>query len=195
MLRRRTVSYRSRVAVSEALRSAMLGRLRSLARNERAILMRVSAIGRDFDFRIAVAAARCAEPTVRCALERARDLQILVALETDRYGFRHALTREIVYGELLSGQIRPLHRRIARTLEAAFESGEPVLEALAYHAWTGGFTQRGIRYNELAGDNAVAVHARKDARNYYSRARSLTEIDSSGYSRLTRKLYALDDVG
>lgn len=195
MLRWRVLSYRSRVPAPEALRSIMLRRLRSLERNERAILMRVSAIGRDFDFRIAVAAARRAEATVRSALERARDLQILVALETDRYAFRHALTREIVYGELLGGQIRPLHRRIARTLETAFESGEPVLEALAYHAWTGGLTQRGIRYNELAGDNAVAVHARKDARNYYSRARSLTEIDSSEYSRLTRKLYALDDLG
>jgi predicted ATPase len=170
----------------------MLRRLRSLESDERAILMRVSAIGREFDFHVAVAAAGCAEATVRLALERARDLQILVALEADRYAFRHALTREIVYGELLHGQVRPLHRRIARTLEAAFEAGEPVLEALAYHAWTGGYTQRGIRYNELAGDNAVAVHARKDARNYYSRARSLSEIDSSEYSRLTRKLCALE---
>jgi predicted ATPase len=191
MLRWRAVSYRSRVSVPEALRSTMLRRLRSLERNERAILMRVSAIGRDFDFRIAVAAATCADATVRSALERARCLQILVALEGDRYSFRHALTREIVYGELLSGQVRPLHRRIARTLEAAVESGEPALEALAYHAWTGGYMLRGIRYNELAGDNAVAVHAHKDARNYYSRARSLTEIDSSEYARLTKKLCAL----
>jgi predicted ATPase len=180
-----SVSYGSQVPVPEALRSTMLRRLRSLESDERAILMRVSAIGREFDFHVAVAAAGCAEATVRLALERARDLQILVALEADRYAFRHALTREIVYGELLHGQVRPLHRRIARTLEAAFEAGEPVLEALAY-------TQRGIRYNELAGDNAVAVHARKDARNYYSRARSLSEIDSSEYSRLTRKLCALE---
>jgi predicted ATPase len=192
MLQSRAVSYPSRVPVPEVLRSTMLRRFRSLERDQRAIVMRVSAIGRDFDFRIAVAAAGCAEATVRCALERARGLQILVALEADRYSFRHALTREIVYGELLSGQVRPLHRRIAKTLEAAFESGEPVLEALAYHAWTGGYTHRGIRYNELAGDNAVALHACKDARNYYSRARSLTEIDSSEYSRLTKKLCALE---
>ena len=111
MLQSRAVSYPSRVPVPEVLRSTMLRRFRSLERDQRAIVMRVSAIGRDFDFRIAVAAAGCAEATVRCALERARGLQILVALEADRYSFRHALTREIVYGELLSGQVRPLHRR------------------------------------------------------------------------------------
>jgi predicted ATPase len=192
MLQSHVASYPRRVPVPDALRAIMLQRVRSLERDERAILMRVSAIGLDFDFRIAVSAARCGEATVRSALERAKDLQILVALEIDRYAFRHALTREIIYGELLSGQVRPLHRRIARTLEKAFEAGEPVLEALAYHAWTGGYTRRGVRYNELAGDNAVAVHARKDARNYYSRARSLTEIASSEYSRLTRKLCALE---
>ena len=187
--------YRSRVSIPEALRAIVLRRLRRLERNERAILMRASAIGRDFNFRIAVAAAGYAEATVRSALERARGLQILVALEADRYSFRHALTREIVYGELLGGQVRPLHRRIARTLEAAFESGEPVLEALAYHAWTGGDTRRGIRYNELVGDNAAAVHAHEDARNYYSRARSFTEIDSYVYWRLTEKLCALGELG
>src|SRR5579863_8937405 len=153
--------------------------------------MRASAIGRDFEFRIAVAAAGCAEATVRSALERARALQILVSLEADCYSFRHSLMREIVYGELLGGKVRPLHRRIARTLEAAFESGEPVLEALAYHAWSGGDGRRGVRYNELAGDNAAAVHADEDARTYYGRARSLTEIDSCGYARLTAKLGTL----
>lgn len=180
--------------VPAALRASVLRRLRALEIIEREILLRASAIGREFDLALAVAAADRADEAVHAALERARALQFLEALAADRYSFRHALTREIIYGELLGEHIPPLHRRIAKALEVAFEAGEPVLEALAHHAWTGRDARRGLRYNELAGDNAAAVHAYEDARRYYRRARSLIEIGSLGYGRLTEKLRAFGEV-
>lgn len=186
--------YGSDVSIPDALRATVLRRLRRLERIERAILMRASVVGRHFDLLTVVATADHSEATVRTALASASSLQLVVAWHRDRYSFRHALTHEIIYAEFLNGRIRPLHARIARRLERTLRRGEPVLDELAYHAWAAGDAKRALRYNELAGDGAVAVHARDDARQYYIRARSLIEIGSRGYSRLTEKLNTIDGV-
>jgi predicted ATPase len=179
------------VQIPEALRSTVRRRLQSLDRYARAVIMRASVVGRDFDLHVVAATATRPPADVRSALERACSLQLLFESGCDRYSFRHALTRDIIYAELLETRVRPLHRRIARVLERAHDSQEIPLEELAYHSWAGGDARRALRYNELAGDNAAAVHAREDARQYYSRARSLTEIDSAAYYRLTQKLRAI----
>jgi predicted ATPase len=135
----------------------------------------------------------CTEEQVREALERACTLELIAADEAgcDGYSFRHALTRDVIYAELITGRTRPVHRRIARALERIAASSDVAIDDLAYHSWAAGDVRRGVRYNELAGDRAAVVHAEDDARTYYGRARGLIAVDSSGYARLTKKLSAL----
>lgn len=178
--------------IPDALRATVLRRLWRLERTDRALVMRASVIGREFDVHVLAAVAVGLEERVLVALERACTLQILVPCGESRYSFRHALTQDIIYAEFIDGRTRPIHRRIARVLERRLRCGEPVLEALAHHAWAAGDFRRAIRYNELAGDEAAAVHAYDDARKHYTRARSAVEIGSLGYSRLTLKLNAAD---
>lgn len=182
--------YGSSMPIPDLLRSTVVRRLRSLDRVARDVVMRASAVGPRFDLRIVVATTTRSVADVRAALERACLLELVTAAGSDRYAFRHALLRDIIYSELLHGRVRPLHRRIARALERMRCSGEVPVEEIAYHSWAGGDWARGLRYNELAGDNAAGAHAREDAQRYYSRARSLTEIDSPAYCRLTQKLEA-----
>jgi predicted ATPase len=155
--------------------------------------MRASVIGRRFDLCVLLATSTCSEVQVRAALERACSLQLIVVDEPScgRYSFRHALTRDIIYAEFLTVRVRPLHRRIARALECTVPPGVVTLENLAYHSWAAGDARRALLYNELAGDNAAAVHAHDDARKYYTRARSLIDVDSLVYARLTEKLRAM----
>ena len=169
-------------------------RLRRLDRVARAVVLRASVIGQRFDLRATLAISAFGESQVRAALAQACRLQILESADGRRFWFRHALTRDVVYAELQAERIRPLHRRLARFLETMHESGESVLEALAHHAWAGADERRALRYNELAGDRAVAVHAGAEACKYYARARSTTEIDSSDYARLTNKLRAIEET-
>lgn len=164
--------------------------MRRLDRVARAILMRAAVIGRRFSVSVLAVTASCSESKVRAALDEACGLQ-LTAAETptcEFYVFRHALTRDIIYAELPIAHIRPFHRSIAQALERARSSGSASLEDLAYHSWAAGDVARALRYNELAGDNAANVHAQVDARAYYIRARSLLEVDSLEYERLTKKL-------
>ena len=179
------------------VRATVLRRLLRMERSDRAIIMRASVVGRSFSLRILVASAPCSEAKVREALQRAYAHQLIVVGDDmgERYAFRHALVREIIYAEFVSAATRPLHRRIAAALERSLGSVDASLEDLAYHAWAGGDVKRTLRYNELAGDKAAAVHARDDARTYYGRARSASEFDSPGYARLTAKLQAVEDGG
>ncbi len=164
-------------------------------REARAILMRAAAIGRRFSVSVLTATASCSESKVRAALEEARGLQLTAAENPtcEFYVFRHALTRDIIYAELPRARIRPFHRSIARALERARAAGDASLEDLAYHSWAAGDAARALRYNELAGDNAATFHAQDDARTYYIRARSLLEVDSRAYQRLTTKLRAIGE--
>jgi len=150
--------------------------------------MRASVVGRHFDIDVVSAASDRPHAQVRAAIERAACLQLVVATSRERYSFRHALTRDIVYAEALAARLRPVHRRITRALEESTRRGTELLEELAYHAWASGDAERTLLYNELAGDNAASVHALEDACRYYRRARSLLDVDTATYSRLTRKL-------
>jgi predicted ATPase len=182
------------VVIPELVRATVLRRLMRMQRSDRAIVMRASVIGRRFSLGILVATVPCSEPKVRQALEGARQHQLVVAGDgAERYAFRHALIREIIYGEFISAATRPLHRRIVAALERSLGSDDATLEDLAYHAWAGGDAKRTLRYNELAGDKAASVHARDDARTFYGRARSASEFDSPGYVRLTAKLRTVED--
>ena len=159
-------------------------------RSERAVVMWASVIGLRFDLTTLVEAAAWDESRVRGALERACALALVEpsAAEGNQFCFRHALVRDIIYSEFVSTRVRVLHRRIARALQRTAPEGAAPLADLAYHYWAGGDARRALRYNELAGDGAAALHARADARMFYTRALGLVEPDSPSYARLEKKL-------
>jgi predicted ATPase len=177
------------VRIPDAVRSSVVRRIRYLGPIDRAIVMRASVIGSRFDLDLLVALGKFPEDRVRAALERAAGLQLIVAdVGRERFAFRHALTRVILYDEFLAGRARPLHRRIARVLEDARRAGGAALDDLAYHSWAAGDVPRAVVYNESAGDEAAALHAYENAALHYRRARSLMEVDSTAYARLSQKL-------
>jgi predicted ATPase len=181
------------VVIPDAVRSTVLARMQRLDAAARAVVMRASVIGRRFDLAILVATASSPEARVRSALESAERLQLIVRDGAgERFSFRHALTRDIVYAELQALGVRPLHRRIVRALERAAACDDVPLEDLAYHAWAAVDARRALRYNERAGDAAAALHAVADARTHYARARSVVDVDSAPFLRLSEKLRGLD---
>ena len=181
------------MSIPDAIRSAVLERIRRLDRTQRGVVLCASLIGRRFDLSLLTAAVTCSEEQVRAALERACALQLIVADDSvsESYAFRHALTHDVIYAELITARTRPVHRRIARALERIAASSDVSVDDLAYHFWAAGDVRRAVRYNELAGDHAAGVHAKDEARTYYDRARALIEVDSLAYARLTEKLDAL----
>lgn len=195
MPRRGAASYRLGVAVPHAIRAMVLRRMRCMRREERAVILRAAAIGPCFDLQLLAATvpASVAGAGVRAALERACELQLIVAEDAaaGRYRFRHAITQDIVYSELQKVCTGRLHRRIARALERRGVAAALRLEDVAYHFWAGGDAARALYYNELAGDKAAAIHAPDDARRFYERAQSLLAAGTPAYERLAAKMGTL----
>lgn len=173
-------------AIPEALRASVLDRVRRLDRRSRAILLCASVIGRRFDVGVLAATAARAPAEIRAALTCACTLQLLEADGGgERFLFRHALTRDVLYAELLAARTRPLHRRIARALELAPGAA---IEDVAYHWWAAGDRRRGFHANEQAGDRAAEIHANGVALVHYARALTLADPDSEPYARLSEKI-------
>jgi predicted ATPase len=157
------------------------------------MVLRAAAIGREFDCDLLAEASGVTKARVRAALRAASAQHLIEPVEEvpGGYRFRHALTREAVYGELIAEQLRPLHRAIGAALErlASRRSTEP--EELAYHWWAAGDPDRGAFYNEAAGDRAAAVHAAGQAIDAYRRALDVLPARSPVRARLEEKIGAL----
>jgi predicted ATPase len=91
----------------------------------------------------------------------------------DHFSFRHALTRQAVYAELLAGERRALHRTIAETIEQhAFPSSilDAQLVDLAYHFYEGGIWSKAVEYGQRAGERALILYAPRAAIEHFTRA-------------------------
>jgi predicted ATPase len=187
--------YVEPVPVSEAVAAALLQRLRRLNRAEREVLLIAAVIGRRFRCAVLSAATALEEERVREALDKVCALQLVVRESSsgDWYAFRHALIRDVAYEEFVATRVRPIHRRIARALERCAGAEGISLDDLAYHSWLARDVVRGRRYNEMAGDRAVAAFADAQARVYYARAREFAVQVSDQYRRLSSKLLGLND--
>jgi DNA-binding CsgD family transcriptional regulator/tetratricopeptide (TPR) repeat protein len=168
------------------VRTTLLERLRPFDESERRVVAQAAVIGRSFGLGL-LAATLDAEPAeILPALRRARDFQLVEEVKPDLFRFRHGLTRDAIYREFLGAELLPRHRTIGLALEAT-NSDEGSLEALAYHWWAAKEPTKATRYNELAGDAAVKVHAHEDAIAFYERA---LEFDMNTLERgsLVRKI-------
>ncbi|MBC5809561.1 MAG: AAA family ATPase, partial [Candidatus Eremiobacteraeota bacterium] len=162
--------------LSRSIQALIADRVANLKDGERHVLMHAAVLGQRFDAEILAQVLACPIESLAPALRRARELNLLVEETGSRssFHFRHALTREALYGRQLALTLRPLHERIARTLEALTD-GEDRLDELAYHWWQAVCPQRARHYNELAAFGALRLCAYADAIVYLERTISLTD--------------------
>jgi tetratricopeptide (TPR) repeat protein len=97
--------------------------------------------------------------------------QLVVEESADRFAFRHALTREALYGQLLVRERQILHGQLAQAIEQIHaDSLEAHLEALAYHAYEAARWQMALDYAQRAGEKALALYAPHAAIEQFTRA-------------------------
>ena len=157
--------------IPTTLRASVRERFLALAESDRDILVHAAVIGRRFSASF-LARLMGREPRAMfAALRHARDQQLIIEegdAEGDLFAFRHALTRETIYAELLRAEARALHGRIAHVLGTE----DPLdLSVVAEHSWRARDGSEGV-WNERAADAALAVHAHADAVIGFERAHS-----------------------
>lgn len=156
--------------VPSSIRIAVRERFSALTETDQAILLHAALIGRRFSARFVASFSGHDLLAVYAALRRARELQLVVEQpgeEADAFAFRHALTREAIYEQMLRAETQLMHAKVAQALAA---EASPDVAAIADHLWRAGDAQAAARWSERAGDDAYAVFAYADAARAYERA-------------------------
>jgi DNA-binding CsgD family transcriptional regulator/tetratricopeptide (TPR) repeat protein len=166
-------------ALPISIRSTILARVAQLGPAEREVLDYAAVLGLRVDLEILSRIMERDKRAVERSLRRLRDVQLLVAgASNSDFRFRHAVTRQTIYDELLAVDAHDLHVQIVTTLETDFDPAEH-LDELAYHAWKASLRQPTLRYSERAGDAALGLAAHVQAATYYQRALAVATDDET----------------
>ena len=87
-----------------------------------------------------------------------------------RYGFRHALYQEVLYGRIGSGRRMRCHRAIGMRLEAGYGAQVAQIAAtLAVHFERGHDAERAVRYRQQAAEKAPQRPAHQEVLQHLTR--------------------------
>ena len=173
LLKRALTTERPAKTLPISIRAIILERLASLDSEARLVLERAALVGPTFAAATLSLVSERSVESLGAILTRLRDLDLIVDDgAAARFRFRHALTRDAIYGEIPAAEARRAHAEIARTL-AALPDADDRLDELAYHSAEGGLATEACDFNERAGERAMALHAAGHAAAYFRRALEL----------------------
>ncbi|MDQ3097756.1 MAG: hypothetical protein M3Q61_06275, partial [Chloroflexota bacterium] len=150
-------------------REAVRTRIEKLTPEAQATLSAAAAIGLRSSFDLLRTVRSLSEPDLEGHLREAIDQQLVVELggRTDEYGFRHALTKEVVYDDLMVRERKRLHRAVADALMAD-PRAEPAL--VAHHLIAAADHEAAVPHLLEAAQRAYRAFAPRDAAAHYEKA-------------------------
>jgi DNA-binding CsgD family transcriptional regulator/tetratricopeptide (TPR) repeat protein len=165
-----------RVRVPRTAVEAVRRRLAALTVPARGVASVAAVAGRRFDFELLQTLTSHDEKELLSLVKELIAAQLVVEESADRFAFRHALTREAIYAELLARERVSLHREVAVALERSNAASlDAIAEALEYHAWEAGDWERAATYAARAAHHALALSAPREAIAHLGRAFSASE--------------------
>ena len=155
------------------LRDSLMARLDRL-RTAKNVAQLGAVIGRQFSYELMKALMDYEERQLQNELDlliRAELIHQRGQLPSTTYMFKHALVQEVAYESLLRRRRQYLHGVVAQAIEALNDTHTAdQANLLAYHYARSLHQDKAITYALLAGDQAVRLHARAEARSYYEQA-------------------------
>jgi predicted ATPase/DNA-binding CsgD family transcriptional regulator len=170
-----------------SLENVLLSRVQVLSDDAQATLRIVASASGPVEHELLAAVTDLPEPELLAALRAAVAHQVLVpdpASET--YAFRHALTQEALYGDLLPGERAQLHAAFARALAEHPGVGDPAHSAarLAFHWVRAHDPAHALPAAMEAGLQSQAAYGFADARRHFEMVLELWEQVAEPEERL-----------
>ena len=155
--------------VPKNLREVVMARVSALGETERRLLRLASVGGPLVDPSVLARVAEADPDWLQDRLRHLVDRHHLVVIR-DEIAFRHALSQEVIYGELLPGERTALHRSYADHLQslAPGRTGE-----IAHHLLLAGDHDAAFLASVAAGDDAARRGAQSEALTQYERSLDL----------------------
>ena len=149
-----------------SITDAVLAKAVGLAPETRALIDQVSVADGGMSHELLAVTVALPEADLLAAVRAAVDSGLLVS-DGEGYAFGHALIRQVIYTQILPGERRLLHRRLAEAL-ADRPGSDPGL--LARHWHLAGSQDRAAAAAVLAARHAVSVRAYPEAAKNYALA-------------------------
>jgi predicted ATPase len=154
--------------IPRTVQVAVRQRADRLSANAQRLLTLAAVTGRRFDFDLLQRLTSYDEATLLWAIKELIAAQLVVEESADMFAFRHALTREALYAELLARERKALHRTIAAALESIVqERGSRAREVwvadLAYHFFAAEVWPKALEYAGQAAERAQRLYAPRAA--------------------------------
>ena len=159
--------------IPRTVQDAVQRRTRQLSEPARQLLQLVAVAGRRFDFSLLQAVTGQREPELLRSVKELIEAQLILEEEDEYFTFRHALTRQTVYADLLGRERRMLHSTIAKTLENRLTENASATSSigdLSYHFFEAGIWGSALDYARRAADHAQAMYTPRAAIEHLNRA-------------------------
>jgi len=157
------------IRMPPTVRDTILQRLERLASEDVAVLSAASVMGRSFDLQSLVQVTRTDESVILGALESSVNAQLIEPEDrsSGAYRFRHALTREAIYEDLVVPRRQQMHSRVADVLSAR-PDGAAV--DIANHLFMANRNEEAVAMCVRASEDAVRAFAYGDSAQLLERA-------------------------
>ena len=159
------------VGLPRSLQAAVQERLARLSPAAREVLRLAAVVGRRFDFELLQVLGHVDEATLLDLVKETIAARLVVEESRDRFAFRHALTRQAAYSELLTRERIALHRTVAETAERAYiDAADGRAGDLAYQFFEAEAWEKALLYARRAAEHARRLYAPRAALEHLARA-------------------------
>lgn len=145
--------------VPRSVQDAVQRRAAQVSTPARQALAFAAIAGRRFDFALLREVLQVDEDALVRLIKELIGVHLVVEESSERFAFRHALTRQAIAATLLGRERRALHRRIAEAAERiAGVVPDAQLADLARHYFAAEVWGKALEYGRRAGERAQAMH-------------------------------------
>jgi DNA-binding CsgD family transcriptional regulator len=176
----------SELHIPRSVQDAVQQRTDQLSEPARHVLTLAAVAGGRFDFVLLQELTHHDEQHLLQHIKELMAAQLVVEESAEQFAFRHALTRQAIYADLLVRERKALHRSIADKMERLYGPGRPQgsplhsaplpplhdahMADLAYHFSEAGAWEKALGYAQRAGEQAQAMYAPRAAIEQFTRA-------------------------
>ncbi len=161
--------------IPRSVQDAVQLRLEQVSSAGRQVVMLAAVAGRRFDFALLQQITQHEEQELLILMKELIAAQLVVEESEEQFAFRHALTREAIYRQLLLRERKVLHRTIAETMEQLYAPAlDTHLTEVASHFYEAGVWEKALSYAQRAGEKALALYAPRAAIEQFTRALKAT---------------------
>jgi DNA-binding CsgD family transcriptional regulator/tetratricopeptide (TPR) repeat protein len=161
----------SQINIPDSVQRLIQQRLGRISQPARQLIDLAAVSGRSFDFAVLQVLTGHSDGELVALVKELMAARLVVEESAEQFAFRHALTREALYSQLLVRERQTLHGRMAQAIEQIHAGAlEAHLEALAYHFFEAAMWSKALDYAQQAGEKALALYAPHAAAEHFTRA-------------------------